>query len=275
MKEILVDTLIDAIKLIPFLFIAFLIIEIIEHKINNEKIIKKSKSIGPLLGSLLGLFPQCGFSVMATNLYITRIISLGTLISIYLTTSDEMLPVMLSNKVEASIIVRILLLKFLFGIIYGFLIDFILRKKNTKNNINTNICKNEHCNCDHNLINSVLKHTFNTLLFIIIITLLLNTFIYYYGESFLNKIFLNNSMFAPFITSLIGLIPNCASSVILTELFIGKAISFSSLISGLLTNSGVGILVLFKSNKNIKENIFILLLIYFLGALSGLLVWLI
>ena len=131
MKEIILDTLLDSLKIIPFLFIAFLIIELIEHKLTNKnkEIISKSKKIGPIIGSLLGVIPQCGFSVMATNLYITRIITLGTLISIYLSTSDEMLIIMLSKKVEITLILKILLIKIFFGIIYGVIIDKILNNK--------------------------------------------------------------------------------------------------------------------------------------------------
>ena len=128
MKEVIIDTLLDTIKLIPFLFIAFLLIEYMEHKISNrsKKVITKSKKYGPVLGSLLGALPQCGFSVMATNLYITRIISLGTLISIYLSTSDEMLPILISEKVPINSILKIILIKVLLGIIYGIVIDIFL-----------------------------------------------------------------------------------------------------------------------------------------------------
>ena len=134
MKEIILDTLLDSLKIIPFLFIAFLIIELIEHKLTNKnkEIITKSKKIGPIIGSLLGVIPQCGFSVMATNLYITRIITLGTLISIYLSTSDEMLIIMLSKKVEITLILKILLIKIFFGIIYGVIIDKIINKNKEK-----------------------------------------------------------------------------------------------------------------------------------------------
>ena len=134
MKEILIDTILDSIKLIPFLLLAFLIIELIEHKLNNktEKIITKSKKIGPIIGSILGAIPQCGFSVMATNLYITRIITLGTLISIYLSTSDEMLIIMISEKVPIILIIKILIIKIFFGILYGIIIDIILSKKKTR-----------------------------------------------------------------------------------------------------------------------------------------------
>ena len=275
MKEIILDTLLDSLKIIPFLFIAFLIIELIEHKLTNKnkEIITKSKKIGPIIGSLLGVIPQCGFSVMATNLYITRIITLGTLISIYLSTSDEMLIIMLSKKIEITLILKILLIKIFFGIIYGVIIDKILNNKKEKENYQ--ICDEEHCECSHGIILSLLKHTIHITIFIFIVTLILNIIITYIGEDYLTKIFLTNTIFGPFITSLIGLIPNCSASVILTELYLNSSISLGSLIGGLLTSSGAAILVLIKNNKNIKENISIILLLYFLGAISGILIELI
>ena len=276
MLDIILDTLIDALKLLPFLFITFLIIEIIEHKLNNKKIITKSKKYGPFIGAILGVIPQCGFSVMATNLYITRIITLGTLLSIYLSTSDEMLPIMISKNVAITEILKILLIKILFAIIYGIIIDLIITKRKMKiEKENYEICSNEHCHCEKGIILSTIKHTLNITLFILLVTFIINILFTYLGEDYLSKIFLKNTILGPFITSLIGLIPNCASSVILTELYLNNAINFASLISGLLTGSGAALLVLFKSNKNIKENIFILLLLYFLGAISGIIIELI
>ena len=277
MKEILLDTILDSLKLIPFLFVAFLIIELIEHKLTdkNRNILAKSKKIGPILGSLLGAVPQCGFSVMATNLYVTRIITLGTLISIYLSTSDEMLIVMLSENIDISIIIKIILIKIIFGIIYGLIIDKIAINKKTKEEENYEICNDEHCDCKHGIVLSSIKHTIHITLFIFIITLILNTIFNYVGEDYLSKIFLTNTIFGTFITSLIGLIPNCASSVILTELYINNSISIGALIGGLLTSSGTSLLVLFKNNKNIKENLKIVLLLYSLGVISGIIIELI
>lgn len=277
MKEIILDTILDSLKLIPFLFVAFLIIELIEHKLTdkNKNILIKSKKIGPILGSLLGAVPQCGFSVMATNLYVTRIITLGTLISIYLSTSDEMLIVMLSENIDISIIIKIILIKIIFGIIYGLIIDKIAINKKTKEEENYEICNDEHCDCKHGIVLSSIKHTIHITLFIFIITLILNTIFNYIGEDYLSKIFLTNTIFGTFITSLIGLIPNCASSVILTELYINNSISIGALIGGLLTSSGTSLLVLFKNNKNIKENLKIVLLLYSLGVISGIIIELI
>lgn len=277
MKEVILDTIVDSLKLIPFLLVAFLIIELLEHKLNNKtkNIITKSKKIGPIIGSLLGVIPQCGFSVMATNLYITRIITLGTLISIYLSTSDEMLIIMISEKVEISLILKILLIKIFFGIVYGLIIDKIINKKKKDKETNYELCDEEHCDCNHSILLSAIKHTLHITLFIFIITLIINTIFTLLGDNYLSKILLNNSILSPFITSLIGLIPNCAASVILTELYLNSTISLGALIGGLLTSSGSSLLVLIKNNKNQKENLSIILLLYALGILSGIIIELI
>ena len=277
MIDIIVDTIIDVLKLIPFLFVAFLLIEVLEHKLTskNKNIITKSKKFGPVIGSLLGIIPQCGFSVMGTNLYITRIITLGTLISIYLSTSDEMLIIMISEKVEISLILKILLIKIFFGIIYGLIIDKIINKNKKDKETNYELCDEEHCDCNHSILLSAIKHTLHITLFIFIITLIINTIFTLLGDNYLSKILLNNSILSPFITSLIGLIPNCAASVILTELYLNSTISLGALIGGLLTSSGSSLLVLIKNNKNKKENLSIILLLYALGVLSGIIIELI
>lgn len=274
MIDIIKETLIDSLKLLPFLFFAFFLIEVIEHKLSKRtlKLVSNSNKLGPLIGSMLGVIPQCGFSVMATNLYITKIITLGTLISVYLSTSDEMLPILISNKADINIIIELLLIKVVVGIVSGFIIDFITRGKDKKTKLNYEICDEDHCHCNNGILKSSVKHTLNTLLFIAIITFILNIILEYLGHDYISKIFLKDSLFAPFITSLIGLIPNCGASVMLTELYLNGAISFAGIISGLLTGSGIALLVLFKSNKNIKENIKILLLVYFIGVISGIII---
>ena len=271
MKDIVIDTLIDGVKLIPFLFIAFLIIELIEHKLSNRNkdLITKTGKFGPMFGSILGMFPQCGFSVLATNLYVTRIVSLGTLISIYLSTSDEMLPILLSENVEIGLIIKILLIKLFIGMVSGFIIDFILRKKESKVEADYEICHEENCHCKEHLLLSVIKHTIHITLFLMIISFLLNCLLEYTGILDTNNIIANNP-FSVFVTSLIGLIPNCGASVMITTLYLKDIISFASMISGLLTGSGVALLVLFRSNKKLSENILILSLVYFIGVGAGL-----
>ena len=275
MLDIIQDTLLDSLKLIPFLFATFLLIEHIEHKINNKKIITKSKKLGPFLGSLLGIIPQCGISASATNLYATRIITLGTLISVYLSTSDEMLPILLANKTDITTILKILGLKFIIGMISGFVIDLILRKNKQKEKLEIDsLCEHDHCNCNHNhsILKSAIKHTINITLFISVFSFIINIAFEYLGESFLEKLFMKDTIFSYFLSSLVGLIPNCGASILITELYINNTITLGALLSGLLTGVGIGLLILFKINKNLKENIIILGIIYFIGIISGIII---
>lgn len=266
MLEIILDTLIDLLKIIPFLFVAFLIMEYFEHSLSKKKDILKNKKVGPIVGSLLGVIPQCGFSVMATNLFSSRVITIGTLIAIYLSTSDEMLPILITNKVSFKLILIILLIKIIIGIIFGYIIDFFWKKKETKD---FSICDDDHCHCEKGIFKSSLIHTLKISSYILITTFLLNTLIYYLGEDTISKILLKNNFFGPFLASLVGLIPNCSASIILTELYLSKVITTGMLIGGLLTGSGIGLLVLFKVNKDKKENFFILISIYLIGVLVG------
>lgn len=270
MLEVIQDTLLDTIKLLPFLFVAFLIIEFIEHKLSNkqENIISKSGKLGPIVGALLGAVPQCGFSVLATNLYVTRIISLGSLISIYLSTSDELIPLMISHNAPITKILSIVSIKVVIGIISGFLIDLLIRKTTKSDFV---LCEDEDCDCDHSIIKSSLIHTLKIAFFILIITFLINILFHYADLSFLESALKNNKILTPFIASLIGLIPNCASSVMISELYLNNLISLGTTLSGLLTGSGVAIMVLVRKNKNISENLFIIGLIYIIGVIWGLL----
>lgn len=280
MLEIIEHTILDSIKLIPFLFITYLLMEFLEHKtsskINNT--IKKSGKFGPLIGGILGLVPQCGFSVMATNLYMGRIITLGTLISIYLTTSDEMLPILISENVPVSVILKILAVKLIIGVIAGIIIDLIFNQlisKEQKEEQHVDFCEHEHCHCEEGIFKSALKHTVSIFVFILIITFVLNLVIHAIGEDTLSNLVLNNKILGPIIAGLIGLIPNCASSVIISQLYIENVITSSIMIAGLLVNAGIGLMVLFRVNRNLKENIKITAIIYGIGVMSGILLELI
>lgn len=271
--EIIEHTVIDSIKLVPFLFLTYLLMEYIEHKTSNKvrNAIQKSGKLGPLLGGLVGIVPQCGFSVSATNLYAARVITLGTLISVYLTTSDEMLPILISENISIVTILTILGIKLVIGIVAGFIIDFIARKLN-KNKLEekiVDICEHEHCHCENGIVKSALKHTINIFIYVFIFTLVLNGIIELIGEDIISNFVSQNVILGPIIAGIIGLVPNCASSVILTQLFVENVISMPILISGLCVNAGVGLLVLFKINKNLKENLKIVGLLYAIGVISG------
>lgn len=284
MIEILQDAVIDTIKLIPFLFITYLIMEYIENKTSGKirEKIKKSGRFGPLIGGVVGVLPQCGFSASATNLYSSRLISIGTLIAVYLSTSDEMIPIFISEAMPIELIVKILGIKLFLGVFWGFLIDFlykkfIKRKDQKEYNMDTEICEEEHCHChEQGILKASLIHTRNITIYIFAITLIINGIIGIIGEENIEIFIKNNLFLGPVISSLIGLIPNCAASVIITNLYIENVINMSSLIAGLLTGAGVGLLVLFKTNKKEwKENLFIVVLMYAIGVSSGLILQLI
>lgn len=266
MLDCFIDGLIDTLKVFPFLLVSFYIIEILEHKINSNKRLESSGKYGPVLGSLLGIIPQCGIASIATNLYVTGIITLGTLISVFLSTSDEMIPILLSEKVSIKLILIILGIKLVVGLVSGLLIDLVYPRKIKSH---YEICEEEHCHCDDHKFISAFKHTINISFFILVINVLLNMVFNYGLNDYLSSLLLKDSIFSPIITSLIGLIPNCASSIVITKLYLASSISFGSMIAGLLTNSGIALVVLFKTNRNFKENINIILLTYFIGTVIG------
>ncbi len=271
--DIIKDTLIDGAKILPFLFITYLLMEYIEHKTSTKtkKIIKKSGNFGPIIGGFLGAIPQCGFSVAATNFYAGRIITLGTLFSIYLSTSDEMLPILISRQQNIGLILEILAIKVAIGILAGVIIDFVLRITKKENNDESikEICEHEHCHCEDGILKSAIKHTISILIYILIISFVLGIAIELIGEDRISEIISSNIILGPVISSLIGLIPNCGSSVVLTELYIDGVLNMSSMIAGLLVNAGLGLMVLFKVNKNLKENIEIVGTLYLIGVISG------
>lgn len=272
MLDILLDTFLDSLKLLPFLLITYLLMEYLEHKSlkSNTKLMERAGKLGPLWGSILGVLPQCGFSVAASNLYVSRVISLGTLISIYLSTSDEMLVVLLSKSASIKIILLLVILKVLVGMFFGFLIDFLFRKKN--NNFDSELCEREDCHCGSNIFTSSIKHTFNTYIFILGVTFLFNVLTSFVSMDKVSLFLRNFSFLTPFILGVIGLIPSCASSVIITELFLDNVISLGSALAGLFANSGVALAVLFRNNKNRKENFLILGILYIISVVSGIII---
>lgn len=276
MLNSIIEGLLDTIKLLPYLLATFIILEIIEHKLTNknEKILRKGNKVGPIVGGLLGAIPQCGFSTMASNLYSSRVITTGTLIAIFLSTSDEMLPIMLSEHANIAVLLKIIGFKIIIGIIIGLIIDLIYKRKD-----NSSIeeikehCDHDDCHCDEEgIIKSSIIHTLKITLFILIVNITLNIIIYLIGEEHLSNLLLNKNIFVYFIASLIGLIPNCASSIIMTELYLTNLITIGTLLSGLLTGSGLGLLILFKTNKDKKENIIILSTLYLIGVVVGIIV---
>ena len=277
MIEVLEHTILDSIKLLPFLFITYILMELIEHKAGEktEKIIKKSGKFGPVIGALLGIVPQCGFSAIAANFYAARIITRGTLIAIFLSTSDEMLPILISEGAELGLILQILTIKVVIGMAIGIIIDIFNKNNNNKNKTEEihKICEHEHCNCEEEgVVKSSIKHTAQIFIYIFIITLIINAIIHFIGEDNIANFIINIPVIGTLIAGLIGVIPNCASSIILTELYLEGIITLGPMIAGLLVNSGVGILILFKVNKDKKENLKILGILYIVGITAGIVI---
>ena len=276
MLDVLLDALMDTLKLIPYLFVTFLLLEIIEHKFSkkSEKILEKNKKFGPLIGGLLGGLPQCGFSAIASNLFSSKVITMGTVVAIFLATSDEMLPIMLGEKVDPKLMFGIVGFKVILGIIVGLIVDFIYKNKTEKNHESIHhMCEHDHCDCAHsNVFVSSLLHTLKTVVFVLVANILIGIAIFYIGEDNISNLLLNHNILGYFISSLIGLIPNCAASIIITEVYLNKLISIGTLIAGLLTGAGLGILLLFKNNKNMKENLTILGIVYFVGVIAGIII---
>ena len=300
------DWLLHALKhsaiLLPFLFLSYVLIEVIENafskKINNK--VFKGKA-APLVGASLGIVPQCGFSVVATDLYAQKKISVGTLIAIFIATSDEAIPILLSNLTNLSAVKNLVLLivvKFVMAILMGYLIDLIINKIQNKHTMpqqnahDHNQHKHHHENeqkteqsvhkgcCGHDIEETKehpakqyllhpLIHTLKVFAYILIINVIFELILHYVGQDALTQFLQSSYYFAPLIACLIGLIPNCASSVVLTNLLVIGGLSFSACIAGLIVNAGIAYLVLFKQNKNQKENFTILATMFAIGVATG------
>ena len=268
MADWLADAIIDSFHVLPLLFVVFLIIEIVEYfyaeKIND--FLRNSEKSAPAIGSLAAIIPQCGFSVIASTLYIRKFITKGTLIAIYLATSDEAIPILLAEPSQIHYVLPIIGIKIVIAVIAGYLIDFILKDKKyiaitPKHDDNCEHCEDDGC-CHHSvsrrrkrdLIYHPLHHTCNIFVFILLITILLNFLINIYSNyEVLHLIIAKFKFLEPVIMAFVGLIPNCAASIAITMLLIKGSISFGAAIAGLLSNAGLGILILLRHNENIKD----------------------
>lgn len=334
--HILEHTMEHSISIVPFLFLTYLVMEYIEHRAGEQvqHVIEKAGPFGPVLGSVAGAVPQCGFSTAAANFYTGRVITLGTLMAIFLSTSDEMLPILISNQVEAGTIFKLLGIKVVIGMVAGLTIDAILRGKKWKAKVTTEgqvcahahehhhdhdhgdhahgghhhehhehtheardehltsyerahghchdhdhahtriheLCEQENCHCENGVFMSAVIHTVHIFLYILVITFVLNLIIEGVGEDKLGELLLNRPVLGPLVAAVVGLIPNCASSVVITELFLSGALGLGAMMAGLLVNAGVGVLVLFRVNRsNMKENFKIVGMLYVIGIVAGIL----
>ena len=277
MWEIIMDAGIDSLNLLPFLFLTYLAMELLEHHAGEKTkhVIEKADKVGPLWGGLLGIFPQCGFSAAASSLYAGRVITVGTLLAVFMSTSDEMLPIFISEAVPAGTIVKILLTKVLLAVITGFVLDLLFAKhihcEKKEMDIHV-VCEEEHCKCEDGVFTSAAKHTGKIFLFIFLISLAINAVMEMAGYQALHGLLTSNPVIGQILAGLVGLIPNCAGSVLITQLYLEGIITGGAMMSGLLVSAGVGILILCRLNRHKEENIKIIGILYIVSIVWGILI---
>lgn len=276
-SNVLLEALTDSAKMLPFLFLAFMLMEFIEHHTGDRVVsfLKKTGggAGGALTGAVAGCIPQCGFSVAASNLYAGRIITFGTLISVFISTSDEAVPVLLAHPDRISIIWKLIAVKIIIAAAAGIAADAVIRVFKLKTNDSesiSEICSENDCGCgSHGIWYSSLKHTLNIFIFILIVNVILGSVMAFAGEEAVSRFLDGMGILQPAVAGIIGLIPNCAASVVITELYADGAITFGSAASGLCTGAGVGLAVLFRANKNLRENLAATGTVYAVGVICG------
>ena len=289
MKDFIHEVVLHGIKdtaiLLPVLFVTYLLMELAEHKLKGKTLeaIGRAGRLGPLFGGIFGALPQCGFSAAASGLYAGRLISVGTLLAVFLSTSDELIGVMLSTSVTShenlTRLLKILALKIVCAAVVGFAVDAVIYFVSKKRGVDRNtreireLCESESCSCgEKGIFFASLIHSLKIFGFILGVTFAINTLIFFVGEDSLRAVLQGTPVVGELIAGLFGLIPNCASSVIITELYLDGVLGASELLSGLFTGAGVGVLILFRTNRNLKENLLLLLTLYVTGVLLGLLI---
>lgn len=269
--DLLLDALKDSVKLLPFLFLAYLLMEAAEHHISEkmEQRLQSMGKLGPIVGALLGCVPQCGFSATASNLYAAGLVSRGTLLAVFLSTSDEAIPLMLGSEQGRKMILPLLLCKVLIGIVAGMLVDALLRRYGKPRELH-DLCEHCGCNEESGILKPALWHTVHIFLFILALNVVLNVAIALLGQERIASLLLSGSVLQPFAAALIGLIPNCAASVMLTQLYLAGTVSFGSCLAGLCSGAGIGLAVLLRMNRSRRENVQIIVTLYLVSALCGL-----
>lgn len=275
MLDVLIDSILDTLKALPFLFGAYLLIEFLEHRASGKltKALAKMGPLGPIGGAVLGCVPQCGFSVAAANFYAGRVISLGTLMAVFLATSDEALPILLSRPDQLPVLLQLIGVKLAAATVVGLLTDLVLKYflKPSPEKPFEELCAD--CDCEHEgIFKSALHHTLHITLFLFLINLLLGMALFFIGEEAISRFLLSGSVFQPLLAALIGFIPNCGASVILTELYVSGSLSFGSAVAGLCTGAGLGLAMLFKVNRRPKENFCIAGVLYVAAVVTGVVV---
>ncbi len=264
------DSLIDSVRLLPFLFLTYLVMEYLEHKAGGkmQAAIRGAGKGGPLIGAVLGIFPQCGFSAAAANLYAGGVITTGTLMAVFLSTSDEMLPIMISENAGVRLIVRVLAVKVIVAVAAGLAIDRVFRRSGKELQIG-HLCEQHHCHCENGIWRSALHHTAEIFAYILAISFALNLLIAGVGENALGGLILDRPVAGTLLAGLVGLIPNCAASVVITQLYLDGVLGAGAMIAGLLSGTGVGLLVLLRVNDDRRENLRLTSLLYLIGVAAG------
>ena len=280
-KDALLDAGLDTLKLIPFLFVTYLAMEYLERRTADKSVnlLQRVGRFGPAVGAAVGVVPQCGFSAAAASLYSGGLISIGTMLAVFLSTSDEMLPILISERVAVPAIVKILLCKAVIGALSGLTFDQFLRltkyRHKTERRIH-DLCEREHCGCEDedegSIVHAALVHTIHIVLFIFLISLLLTILVEGFGENRVAGILTDRPVAGTLLAALLGLIPNCASSVMITQLYLDGLLGAGQMMAGLLVSAGVGLLVLYRTNNHLRENLKITAVLYGFGVFWGLLI---
>lgn len=272
MVDVVLDAILDTSKILPFLYLSYLVLDFIEKHSSSYKLnFLFLKNLGPLFGALLGCIPQCGFSVIAASLFAQKGITMGTLVACFISTSDEALPMFLSNPSQYKQLGLFLILKVIIAVFAGYGLDLLIHKEVNEDD-DFEIEVDGICNCANNIWLSALMKTAKTIFFILVINLVLGVVIYFVKEENLSNLLAMHHTFQPFVAALLGFVPNCAISILFVQLYMHSALSFGAMIAGLCTGAGVGMAVLFKNNKNTKENWTIVGYMFVIAVLCGLLI---
>ena len=275
--EILWDAVLDSVKMLPFLFGAYLLLEYLENRQSERmtRILSGSHGSGPAVGALLGCVPQCGFSAMAANLYASKVVTLGTLLAVFLATSDEAVPLLIANPEHWRSLALILGIKLAVALVAGFCIDFVFKRlipqsvRGGYTGSSSAVDCHEHEERD-GILAAALKHTLHIFLFILLFNIVLGALVALVGEEAIGAFLAASGPWQPVLAGLVGLIPNCVSSVLITQLYAAGQLSLGGVVAGLCTGAGVGLAVLLRANKNAKQNLFIVALLYGIGVAAGL-----
>lgn len=277
--HVLEHSVADTLYLIPFLFVTYVAMEWLEHKTGGkaQAAVQRAGAAGPIVGAIVGVVPQCGFSAVAATLWAGRVITLGTLFAVFLSTSDEMLPILIAEQVPLDVILKILGAKIVIGMVMGFIVDAglrLARRIDAPLHIH-DICEQDHCHChdgEGGILKSALKHTVQVTLFIFVITIVLNGVLEVVGEDVLGEFLSANPVLSVFGSALVGLVPNCAASIVIAQLYVSGVLGSGAMLAGLLVSAGVGLLVLVRTNRHWKQNVAIIAGLYATGVLWGLIV---